>query len=95
MYIFPENVYWEIDFLKLWIRNIFCSTDGETQCVDMQIYYIIKTKLVKLFFKEIAHVKLHDNFLSQKEIENYMLIFFPSYFIMFHAAEKISPFKPA
>lgn len=51
--------------------------------------------MVKLFFKEIAHFKLHDNFLSQKEIENYMLIFFPSYFIMFHVAEKISPFKCA
>lgn len=50
--------------------------------------------MVKLGFKEIAHVKLHDSFISQKEIENCMLIFFPSYFIMFHAAEKISLFKP-
>lgn len=51
--------------------------------------------MVKLFIKKIAHVKLHDNFLSQKEIENDMLIFFPSYFIMFHTAEKISLFKSA
>lgn len=51
--------------------------------------------MVKLFFKDIACVKLHDNFLSQEEIENYILIFFPSYFIMFHIAEKISLFKLA
>lgn len=51
--------------------------------------------MVKLFFKDIVCVKLHDNFLSQEEIENYILIFFPSYFIMFHIAEKISLFKLA
>lgn len=46
--------------------------------------------MVKLFVEEIAHVKLHDNFLLQKEIEYYMLIFFSSYFIMFLAAENFS-----
>lgn len=44
MYIYTENAHWEIDLLKVWVRNIFCSTIGETQCVDMQIYYIIKSK---------------------------------------------------
>lgn len=50
MYVFTENVYWEMDFLKVWIRNIFCSTIGEAQRVDMQIYYIIKSK-----YGEIIH----------------------------------------
>lgn len=34
-------------------------------------------------------------FLHRIEIENDMLIFFPSYFIMFHAEKRISFFKPA
>lgn len=34
-------------------------------------------------------------FFYRTEIENDMLIFFLSYFIMFHAEKKISLFKPA
>lgn len=44
MYIFTENVYWEMDSFKCVKKEHFCSAIGETQYVDMQIYYIIKTK---------------------------------------------------